>query len=694
MTEVLPPPKLASRFTERFDIILTADQLQPFLSSKANPPTPQVSTSMPRPVRMNSTPAMNTNAYSPLPADRQTIHTQPTPVVSSQTPPPLPSVSTVSGFATTIDMERNRKKLIGKQQEHINLLHPDYSATPGSFHRADHVIKRLENWNIVLKLASYWNEEIARILSNPHYKRVKKEQNELYDRLHKRQKQTQASVHQFRKECHDQIRSLKGDPALGTEELLQRANQTKKYLRHLAQLCDYAEDPTNPKLPEKDPWQANLLVLRYLKRELTEENRLRTLMAAIQKEIHDLETHICEALALLVELGAELQTSVTHYGTTLDTVLAAILPFAPWNQYIETVKHEWVDEDHIEKNYLKINYPKKQHPLVATAQRGVLGRRAGVLKQYHKKYYILTHYGFLHQYKMNDRYKPEGSILVAGGQMEKPAKDDDKDDPDQETDRGKKKAYLFDVRFPKKRGKTLHFRTKNKRDWELWCRRMTEVTNQSSVQVLLEKRERVAALKMEKQQLLMEGAGSSSSQPAVNGHHHYDDDDSGDSDLVDPHEDHDNDDDDDDDDDEVDDHIQYDQQSHLHSIDASMRSSNEHMAVDDESSLRIVTAESDIMSLDVTPSHPSVLPPSRPSNLLTANTDATLPPQPPASVSPLSAYDEVYGNESGIYFSSTSSVDDSSTSPSGSPPSLPSLSQRVPRHGPSYQPGLNLSSLE
>ncbi|KAI8061069.1 hypothetical protein BC940DRAFT_370890 [Gongronella butleri] len=820
MTEVLPPSdapvKLMSRFTEHFDIVLTPDQLQPFLhkhgahdqsqDQQANASSVPMALSSstpgpPRPMRMNSTPAMmlNNNAStgflpsSPkMAADQRTIATMgpsskspPQPLV----PPPLPSSTSTSNGAhhDPTGLEISRKKMLEQQRQQIAVFLPDYKPSAGIFYRGDHMVKRLSNWLILLKLASGWTDEISRLLSTAYYKKMKKERHDVYDRLNKGKKQVQAQLSQYKRECREQLHDLKTNPALRTEELLTRANQTKKCLRHLAQLCDYADDPNNLKVPEKDPWLGNLLVLRYLKRETTEENRLRALMAGIQKEMHDLETQITETLAVLVDLGVEMQTTITHYGTTVDTVLGAILPYASWNVFVDTVQQEWVDENHIEKNYLKINYPNKMHPLVATAQRGVLGRRAGVLKQYHKKYYILTHYGFLHQYKMNDRYKPEGSILVAGGSVEKKSStdsmDDDVVDESRPIKKEHKKGYFFDVRLPKKSGKTLHFCTKNKREWEMWCRRMAEVTSGQSVAILLEKRERIALQQKEKRNgaasLTPSGQprpanhtiGSSCNESTSFGTDDTDDDDDDDDvqDDVDAMDYHDDDDDDDDDNEEErarHDHAHAtrrvppppaassslapassmsnhdddddDRDSHFHSIDASMRSSNttaDHMHVDDSSSLRIMT-ESDIMSLDVgqtTP--PSINSPASTQNNTTAAgppavaaiatplgpmttasaptpeahiTTALSPPptrrkqiqtQPQQPNGDIHPHTDIAANESesGIYFSSTSSV-----ASDASPPPMASLdnqlrndSHRMDRHGAqTYQPGLNLASLD
>lgn len=135
-------------------------------------------------------------------------------------------------------------------------------------------------------------------------------------------------------------------------------------------------------------------VLRYLKRETTEENRLRELMIPIQHDMRELESRLIDSFADVVEFCAEQQTTVIQYGYTLDQVLGHFLPQYTWQAFVAAQQKDWVEENHIRKNYMQINYPNKQHTHVATAHKGILGRRSGVLKHYHDKYYVLTHCKF------------------------------------------------------------------------------------------------------------------------------------------------------------------------------------------------------------------------------------------------------------------------------------------------------------
>jgi hypothetical protein len=62
----------------------------------------------------------------------------------------------------------------------------------------------------------------------------------------------------FKRECKEKIRVLRNDPRLLMDELLQRAELTKKSMDHLTKVCQ-AADATTPQTPKAtDPWLANL----------------------------------------------------------------------------------------------------------------------------------------------------------------------------------------------------------------------------------------------------------------------------------------------------------------------------------------------------------------------------------------------------------------------------------------------------
>ncbi|ORZ05209.1 hypothetical protein BCR42DRAFT_428389 [Absidia repens] len=559
------------------------------------------------------------------------------------------------------------------------------------------MIKRLSNWLVFLKLATGWLVEIQKMMASSAFKRLKKDHPERYDQINKKRKECQAIISNFKKECRDKIHALKINPALQMEELLLRANETRKRMAHLSKLCDQADDPKRPHLPELDPWLANLQVLRYLKRETTEENRLRELMVPIQQDMKELETKLIDAFGGLVDFCVEQETTVTQYGSTLDQVLGHFLPQHTWQAFVAAQQKEWVDEDHIKKNYVQINYPNKQHTHVATVRKGILGRRSGVLKHYHDKYFVLTHYGYLHQFKLEDKIKPEASIYVTSTTIQPEVNDDDLlfDEhhmaEEMDTNNSNTGGHTFDIKLHK--SKTYHFKTTTGSELVSWCRALTNVANGSSVEKLLAlRKQKQLHASSRKTQLHNNQHGTSSSsitssltttptplqqqqqqqQPfSLHAHHHTNNN---------------NNNDDDDDDDAM---------SQFHSIHSNNNDDDQHPPL---------AAESDIMSLaighDDGTGSSSLLAktiPSSPSSSSLCSSSSLDRPQaptptvvaPPVVANPPTSFED----ESGIYFSSTSSPSSSSSTSAAAAGASAAATVVAPppkRAVPTYQANLNL----
>ncbi|KAI8328100.1 hypothetical protein BC941DRAFT_234967 [Chlamydoabsidia padenii] len=511
-----------SRFTEHFDLIPPATAFEPFIldTNSINLDIKSlrslnISASTPftiaKPVRMHSSPAITTNATDPLNTGGISSSSSSSSTTTTTRSPDSNYLVSNSCFGESIPGNNDNgltpiadlPTLVGStstsvtarktpQQPPVSLLYKDYaSSSSTSFNRADMMIKRLCNWLVFLKLVTGWMDEIVNMTGSSAFKKQKKEHPELYDYINKKRKKCQGIISSFKKECRDKLHALKTNPALNMEELLLRAKETRKRMLYLDKLCEYADDPKRPSLPEMDPWLANLQVLRYLKRETAEENRLRELMVPIQQDMKELESRLMQVFTDVIDFCVEQQTTVIQYGNNLDQVLGHLLPQHTWQAFIRAQQKEWVDEKHIKKNYIHINYPNKQHTHVATIHKGVLGRRSGVLKHYHDKYYVLTHYGYLHQFKLDDKVKPEDSIYLASfttiqpeiNGNDVPLFDERKDDNGS--------GYTFELIY--KRKKIYHFKTTTGKELASWCRALTNVSTGTSIENLLKQREQKQA---------------------------------------------------------------------------------------------------------------------------------------------------------------------------------------------------------
>lgn len=130
-------------------------------------------------------------------------------------------------------------------------------------------------------------------------------------------------------------------------------------------------------------------ILRQLKKEVDEENRLRKLMVPIQKDLREFEARLLVAVEEALKICFQLPNLPQEKVNLLKNALNKIIQ-QNWDSFVENNKKVVVNEEHPEKNYLKINYVCKNDPLVMTLFKGQLERKVGVLNKYSAKFFVLT----------------------------------------------------------------------------------------------------------------------------------------------------------------------------------------------------------------------------------------------------------------------------------------------------------------
>ncbi|KAI9306251.1 hypothetical protein BJ944DRAFT_238921 [Cunninghamella echinulata] len=228
----------------------------------------------------------------------------------------------------------------------------------------------------------------------------------------------------FKKECKEKIKVLRNDPKLLLDELLRRAEQTKKSMDLLNKACQLA-DSSSQQHGKNDPWLANLYVLRQLKREVDEENRLRLLMVPIQKETAEFEKQLLEALKPIVQYCCEYLAPGVWDGSAdeetapFQLLMERIVPQHEWEHFYAKEEKELVDEENPRKDYLKILYPNKLHTKVVTLKKGNMDRYIGGIKvRFSERLYVLAQSGYLHQFSLDDKLVPERSIYIPGAHIQ------------------------------------------------------------------------------------------------------------------------------------------------------------------------------------------------------------------------------------------------------------------------------------
>ncbi|KAF7727192.1 hypothetical protein EC973_007890 [Apophysomyces ossiformis] len=297
----------------------------------------------------------------------------------------------------------------------------------------------------------------------------------------------------LRKECKERIRELKTDPSLAMDELLRRAETTRKTMAQLNKCCKSIQEGGSGGGGGQDPWIANLYVLRQLKREVDEENRLRLLMVPIQQETAAFEQRLLDTVKPAIQFCYERLAPGAWDGSAdaetapFKLLMDQIVPDHEWAQFVEHQKKELVNEKNPIKDYLKINYPNKMNPYVMTLYKGPLERQiGGVRKQFSQRIFALTQSGYLHQFRLDDKVSPERSIYIPNTVIV-PSMDISHLAAHGPEENDLATAYTFEIRRSAtaafKRDKIYVFRAQSRDELLTWCRLLVDVASRPATQL-------------------------------------------------------------------------------------------------------------------------------------------------------------------------------------------------------------------
>ncbi|KAI9271402.1 hypothetical protein BY458DRAFT_509365 [Sporodiniella umbellata] len=440
---------------------------------------------------------------------------------SAYSPKMKVSLSTPQSISVTGESQQHLK--VQDVSDHSQFSFSDQSISTASviatnLNRADVLIQRLETWYVFLKSVVGWIEEIAKIhqQSSRGYSQKAKscldvnlaEDDSLAKSLlFKLQSVTTkaasdqrqfsktlyhdhlSNLHKLRKECKGKIQAIKMDSALAMDELYRRAEITQRKMKTLNRCCKQAEKSNGQS--ETDPWLANLYVLRQLKREVDEENRLRLLMVPIQKEVKLFEARVLDTVQstfrfsckhLLPQMDGFFDDGFESIKAFMDTVV----PEQEWEQFVNANKKEIVDENHPVKDYIKINYTNKSHPLVMTLIKGKMEKKSGARRQFVEKYYVLSQGGYLHQFTLDNKVSPEKTIYIPSRTATFPFEARNPSSANSlymhyKEEELTESSNVFEIAKPGtsllQKEKVSVFRASNKEDLCRWCHYLTKVSS-------------------------------------------------------------------------------------------------------------------------------------------------------------------------------------------------------------------------
>ncbi|GAA5803982.1 hypothetical protein HPULCUR_009467 [Helicostylum pulchrum] len=550
INSILSPPeksKYRSRFTEHFEskkedsiyyeyILKSPKRPENLKSSKSLNTVTALSAKKHSRVHRSSI-STNSSDELNLPLD----HLMTTSTARVKRVPLTSSLSTPLQISTTVIQPRkfgsNGSILTNQSTTKLTSI-----AAPMSLNRADTIITRLESWSAFLKSIINWVEEVSKInlissrgyyqraypyldesfaistttTTNPHdtsstslvqqninqsiltiqtgfqvlTMQIAAEQQEFAKSL---DREYLPALKKLRKECKEKIHKLKTDHTLFLDELLRRAEVTRSKMMHLSRCCKQA-DKSKGQL-EMDPWVANLLVLRQLKKEVDEENRLRLLMIPIQKEAQSFEKRLLELVKPTIQHCYETLAPNAWDGSDdkdaapFQLLMDQVMPTYEWSQFVELQKKDFVNENNPTKDYLKINYPNKFHPMVMTLLKGKMQRKYGVRKQFTDRSYILS--GYLHQFTMDDKVSPEKTLYIPSTTIIPSIDISYISNLDQKSvleNTSLDQSNTFEICKPAsnvlQRDKVALFRTSNREELVTWCRLLIHFSSGASLSSL------------------------------------------------------------------------------------------------------------------------------------------------------------------------------------------------------------------
>ncbi|CAO3672340.1 unnamed protein product [Rhizopus stolonifer] len=388
--------------------------------------------------------------------------------------------------------------------------------TTTSLNMADILIRRLETWYKFLKSIIGWIEEVVKInqqSSRGYFQKA----NTYLDVSFGEEKDTGAiksllskfkalnakvmedqqefsrllsnqylpNLHKLRKECKVRIQVIKMDSSLYMDELYRRAEITQGKMKYLNKCCKQVEKTKGQ--VDMDPWLANLYLLRQLKKEVDEENRLRLLMIPIQKNTKLFETRILEAVKPAVEfcykylLPGTRGDSFDEDSNSMKSFIEQIIPAHEWEDFFYSHKKYLIDESHPVKDYMKISYPNKFHPLVMTLIKGKMEKKSGSRKKFIEKYYVLSQGGYLHQFTMDNKVSPEKTIYIPSATVLFSSDITNKNSCIHDKEERKcENINIFEICKPGanllQKEKVSVFRTQTNEDLNLWCTYLTRIS--------------------------------------------------------------------------------------------------------------------------------------------------------------------------------------------------------------------------
>ncbi|CEP10610.1 hypothetical protein [Parasitella parasitica] len=222
----------------------------------------------------------------------------------------------------------------------------------------------------------------------------------------------------IKRELKWMIKSIKGDDRLSLRTLTLLKREAAKRLKRLdRQLVFFDEHPYHG-YTKKDPWLMNAAVVKQMVKVYRQENKIHETVLRLQRETLISEEQLVEEFRRLCQhiynmrdqstLGID--SGLQNIIATFDTVQMD----SDWINFSKLNETHLISEQAAFRHPDHLQYPNHSHTLLQPIFAARMERKSIMLHHWHEYIYVLTHAGFLHEYRNASNYpaRPDASIYV------------------------------------------------------------------------------------------------------------------------------------------------------------------------------------------------------------------------------------------------------------------------------------------
>lgn len=222
----------------------------------------------------------------------------------------------------------------------------------------------------------------------------------------------------IKRELKWMIKSIRADDRLSLRILTSFKREAAKRLKRLdRQLVFFDEHPYHG-YTKKDPWLMNAAVVKQMVKVYRQENKIHETVLRLQRETLISEEQLVEEFRRLCQhiynikeqSTSGIDSGLQNIMTTFDTIQMD----SDWINFSKLNDAHLISEQAAFRHPDHLQYPNHSHALLQPIFAARMERKSLVLHHWHEYIYVLTHAGFLHEYRNSSNYpaRPDASIYV------------------------------------------------------------------------------------------------------------------------------------------------------------------------------------------------------------------------------------------------------------------------------------------